>query len=230
MLRARNAALSEWYATAEGYRYRAELDVVLAGGLRRVFGRQALVLQYGDMSLDGIGYASVDHVAHLGPRARDVRADFHALPIESESVALVVVWHAFEFARNRQAVFDEVARVLEPEGCLITVAFRTPRAVPFGLRYVRTSEISDSLLERSLVLDFQRHLGLPSALQEPIEDKPYSERRDAARASVARQGLRLLARPLSKVACLGMRKREMTLIAPKRLATRRAINVPTAAS
>ena len=228
--------LMRWYDTAKGYRFRAELDGVFAGSLRKVFGRYALVLECDDMNMDGVTYASVDRVLRLGLRGRDIRAQFHALPIESDSVALVVALHAFECTNRRLAMFDEVARVLAPEGCLLSVGFNASRFVPSGLQYVRMRHIRDALTARGLVADGEWRIGVPSkglplmrhAFENGADDKDCNDRKKGLDALCA-NFYRVLARPFCRLAVLRMHKHEVTLTPSVQFSLKRAVDgVPTA--
>jgi SAM-dependent methyltransferase len=126
--------LAHWLHTPAG-RYllgweQGELDQAVAD----VFGFHAL--QLGLAELDALRANRMPHRfiaidAHAprpeeGDPARAVallRCDFEALPIDSQSLDLVVMPHTLEFARDAHRALREVERVLRPEGRLVILGF-----------------------------------------------------------------------------------------------------------
>ena len=189
-------SLSQWYDTASGYDLRAQIDAVFAEYLRDIYGRYALTLECADIAdidFDGVAYATVDHTARLGPRGRDIRADFNALPIEAESVSLIVAAHIFEASSSEpratnaaerlaqvHAILDEIDRVLEPDGHVIVIACNTSMSAPAGVRSIRPHIIRDQLLKRGFVVDAETYIGLPSV----FSGCNYSRRQHAHKKQV----------------------------------------------
>ena len=69
-------------------------------------------------------------------RARRIVADPEALPVATESIGLVTLPHALDFAGNPQQTLREAVRVLEPEGRLVLTAFN-----PLGLWWLRQQSV-----------------------------------------------------------------------------------------
>jgi SAM-dependent methyltransferase len=57
------------------------------------------------------------------PCAALLRCDFDALPLDSQSLDLVVLPHALELARDAHLALREVERVLRPEGRVVIIGF-----------------------------------------------------------------------------------------------------------
>ncbi|HWH81580.1 MAG TPA: methyltransferase domain-containing protein [Burkholderiaceae bacterium] len=96
--------------------------------------------------------------AAAAPRPRAVVAlhcDFDALPFDSQSLDLVVLPHALEWARDPHLALREVERVLVPEGRVVVVGFN-PNSL-WGLRQHL------GRWRRKLAPNSARHLFLPSA-------------------------------------------------------------------
>jgi len=68
----------------------------------------------------------------LEPSAAMLRCDFDALPLDSQSLDLVVLPHALELARDAHLALREVERVLRPEGRVVILGFN-PNSL-WGLR------------------------------------------------------------------------------------------------
>jgi SAM-dependent methyltransferase len=83
-----------------------------------------------------------------------LRCDFDALPLDSQSLDLVVLPHALELARDAHQALREVERVLRPEGRVVILGFN-PNSL-WGLRQ-RFGHLRQRLAPRS-----QTPLYLPS--------------------------------------------------------------------
>ena len=70
--------------------------------------------------------ASVENAAvSRGGRVAALACDFDALPFDSQSLDLVVLPHALEFARDPHLTLREVERVLMPEGRVVIIGFNS---------------------------------------------------------------------------------------------------------
>lgn len=88
------------------------------------------------------------------PTAALLRCDFDALPLDSQSMDLIVLPHTLELARDPHEALREVERVLRPEGRVVILGFNP--ASLWGLRQ-RWGHLRQSLSRRS-----ERPLYLPS--------------------------------------------------------------------
>lgn len=121
--------LSAWYAGAGGARPREALDALMRKWLSGACGRCALEISALDGHADWLESAGFAHTFRIGPTGPDALADFSALPVETESLDLVVVCHVIEFADDPHHLLREINRVLAPEGRCIIVTFN-----PLGLQ------------------------------------------------------------------------------------------------
>lgn len=135
--------LARWLQTPAG-RYllgweQRELDQAVSD----VFGFHAL--QLGLAELDGLRANRMPHrfiaLDARAPRPGDddparaialLRCDFEALPIDTQSLDLVVMPHTLELAHDAHLALREVERVLRPEGRLVILGFN-PMSL-WGLR------------------------------------------------------------------------------------------------
>lgn len=120
--------LSEWYAGAGGTRPLKALDALMHEWLSDSCGRFAMEMStltaaHGDW-LENARFA---HVFRVGPAGADAIASFDALPIDTESLELVIVCHVIEFADDPHRLLREIDRVLAPEGRCVILTFN-----PFG--------------------------------------------------------------------------------------------------
>ncbi len=114
--------LHDWFETPLGQylleKERAYLDDVTPD----VFGFHAL--QLGVPEVDLMRASRIAHrlriAAHDHP---DVFAKSHELPIATQSIDMVVLPHALEFAADPHGILREVDRVMMPEGRLVIVGF-----------------------------------------------------------------------------------------------------------
>ncbi len=129
----RLASVAQWWQSVEGGQLRDEESAALEPWLARCFGYHALHLSLQPLEpcamedsqavpppLAGL---RIPHTFQLGPLGADVRARFESLPLEAESVDLVVMQHVLEFASDPHAVLRELDRVLVPEGRVVLLSF-----------------------------------------------------------------------------------------------------------
>lgn len=155
-------AVMEWFDSALG----KELVEVEQGLLERVlptlFGYH--LLQVGVDSRKPMFSASpVPHRILLGPSLelgmdkRSIVASTSDLPVQSESIDVVLLHHALDFADNPHQVLREAARVLRPGGHMVIVGFnpasfwgiarylRRRRQVPWCGHFIRHGRLQDWL-------------------------------------------------------------------------------------
>ncbi len=87
-----------------------------------VFGYNAVQLGLGDF--DFMGKNRIPSHTVIGPEVgTDVCCNFGYLPIQNETIDLVVMPHVLEFSSNPKLVLKETTRVLRPEGHLLMSVF-----------------------------------------------------------------------------------------------------------
>ena len=119
-------SLSEWLVTAHGTAIAAIEIAQVRELLANLFGYH--IVQIGDPSLPSlIDHSRIAHRVRIGCTAElgnvDLCAVPGALPIAPNSVDVVVLPHALEFAINPHEVLREAERVLIGEGHLLIVGF-----------------------------------------------------------------------------------------------------------
>lgn len=118
-------ALRAWYGGAAGQATLAALAPLLERRLAGVFGYHAL--QIGNLApgRDLMAGSRIAHRAVLDPEAccADLRAEPDALPLQGDSVDLVLLLNALELSRHPHQVLREVDRVLVPEGHVLIAGF-----------------------------------------------------------------------------------------------------------
>lgn len=122
---------TEWLASSPGQYVVAREQAYFDEAVADIFGYHAL--QLGLEQLDLLRASRIPLRVHAGPQgAVGLRADFRDLPIDSNSVDLMVLPHTLEFSAHPHQVVREVARVLRPEGHVIISGFN-PMSL-WGLR------------------------------------------------------------------------------------------------
>ena len=127
------APLAEWYGTALGQSILDELEGVLAGRLRDVFGYQGLQVGNPAPERDLLAGAGLHRRLRLDAVGRDhpstdVQADVTALPVATGTMKAVLFFHTLDFCAHPHQALREADRVLTDDGQLLIVGFS-----PFGL-------------------------------------------------------------------------------------------------
>jgi SAM-dependent methyltransferase len=117
-------ALRDWYASPPGEALAADVCRYLETMVPQLFGYHAL--RIGDLGPDRDTLAG-SRIIHrvqmdLVPPSQ-VLAQPRALPIQSDTLDLVVLAHVLEFCADPHAVLREVDRTLVPEGHVIVIGF-----------------------------------------------------------------------------------------------------------
>lgn len=93
--------------------------------------------------------------------ARKIRAKAYSLPLQSDSVDMIIVPHLLEFDTHRFRTMREVERVLKPEGLLVVLNFN-PWSVWVRYQFLWDKKMADSwgghFISRSRILDWLKLL------------------------------------------------------------------------
>lgn len=131
-------ALESWYARVGGAEMLVDLRSELQPILDLAFGYH--VLQYGPTTRHClIEDSPINHhlMASDSPLGRpSLLCHGDELPLESDSVDLLVAFHALEFSAHPHACLREMQRVLRPRGHLVIIGFN-PRSLAGILRALR---------------------------------------------------------------------------------------------
>jgi SAM-dependent methyltransferase len=115
-------AATQWLATPPGEYVLAREQAYFDNAVADIFGYHAL--QLGMEELDLLRGSRIPLRVHVGRGANaGLRADFRDLPIESNSVDLMVLPHTLEFSDHPHQIVREVARALRPEGRVVIAGF-----------------------------------------------------------------------------------------------------------
>lgn len=121
-----STSLHDWFNTALGEyvlgRERAWLDQVTPD----IFGYHAI--QLGSPELDLLRESRIVHRLIVAPAEvngnhPDVKAQFHELPFEAQSIDLCVLPHILEFTQQPHEILREIDRVMRPEGRILIIGF-----------------------------------------------------------------------------------------------------------
>lgn len=111
-----------WLASPPGRYVMAREQDYFDGAVADIFGYHAL--QLGLQQVDLLRASRIPLRVCAGPQAgTGLRADFRDLPVESNSIDLMVLPHTLEVAGHPHQVVREVARVLRPEGHVVLAGF-----------------------------------------------------------------------------------------------------------
>ena len=118
-------ALEDWYLRPQGRSLWGQLDSQLEILLPKIFGYHVLWLGLIPEGADPMAHSRIHHHCHICPghKNANVRSALEALPIQAESVDLVVMIHALELTSDPHQRLREVDRVLVPEGEVLIVHF-----------------------------------------------------------------------------------------------------------
>lgn len=115
-------AATQWLTTPPGQYVLAREQAYFDNAVADIFGYHAL--QLGMEELDLLRSSRIPLRVHVGHGANaGLRADFRDLPIESNSVDLMVLPHTLEFSDHPHQIVREVARALRPEGQVVIAGF-----------------------------------------------------------------------------------------------------------
>lgn len=212
------ASLSDYYATDVGHRLQAALDDLFADCLKDVIGHHAVVLQCAGAETDWLSYSSIGCTVDVGPCGRHIRAGFDELPIDTESVSLVIAYHALDFPVNRNNAVGEIHRILVPEGRLVVISFNPLRRVPEGMAGMDRQTMYGLLATNGFAIRARHYVGAPLSLVT-------SEHNEGARHGAMWRVpdiARFVCRPLCRLTVLHADKK-VTGITPVRPAFKRAM-------
>lgn len=141
-------ALESWYARAGGAEMLVAIGEELQPILDLAFGYH--VLQYGPMARHRLiaGSPINHHLIGSDSAVGEPTLLCHGdeLPLESDSVDMLVAFHALEFSAHPHACLREMQRVLRPRGHLVIIGFN-PRSLAGLVRAARQRR-PDSLWAR----------------------------------------------------------------------------------
>src|SRR5471032_2568837 len=114
--------LQEWFTTPLGQYLLEKEQAYLDDATSDIFGFHAL--QVGLAKFDLLRASRIAHRVRVDATGLpDLYAKSHELPVATQSVDLVVLPHALEFAAQPHEILREVDRVMMPEGRLVIVGF-----------------------------------------------------------------------------------------------------------
>jgi SAM-dependent methyltransferase len=159
--------LFAYYQTPRGKLLR-DLEVEYLGGAIIVSCKQT-VLQIGGLGWENefvdctlyTNYTILD-AKNLGYKdARKIRAKAYHLPLQSDSVDMIILPHLLEFDAFRFQTMREVERVLKPEGTVVILNFN-PWSIWVRYQYLWDKRLADSwrghFIRRARVIDWLKLL------------------------------------------------------------------------
>ncbi len=127
-------SLGQWYATGLGQSIINDLQPGLSVCLKDIFGYQGLLVGNFAPERDMLVSAGLHRRITLDApgRSANIIGDALHLPIATDTMKLVVLWHTLDFCDNPHQVLREADRVLTEDGQLVIIGFN-PLSL-FGLR------------------------------------------------------------------------------------------------
>jgi len=159
--------LFSWYQTPRG----KLLQQLEADYLRRsiTVSCQQIVLQIGGLGWENEfidctlyqNYTVLDAKKLGYEMTKKIQAKAHHLPLQSDSVDMVIMPHLLEFDAHRFQTMREVERVLKPEGLLVILNFN-PWSLWVRYQYLWDKKMADSwsghFISRARILDWLKLL------------------------------------------------------------------------
>ena len=159
--------LFAWYQTPRG-KLLKELE---AGYLQRsiTVSCQQIILQIGGLGWESEfidctlykNYTILDTKGLGWDDARKIRAKAYSLPLQSDSIDMIIIPHLLEFDSHRFQTMREVERVLKPEGLLVVLNFN-PWSLWVRYQFLWDKKMADSwgghFISRSRILDWLKLL------------------------------------------------------------------------
>jgi len=116
------SCLQDWFATPLGQYLLAQEQRYHDEMVADIFGFHAV--QLGMPNVDFLQTNRIPHKFHVGPEpGAEVMAHYEELPLETQTIDLLVLPHVLEFAEHPHQILREVDRVMMPEGRVIITAF-----------------------------------------------------------------------------------------------------------
>jgi SAM-dependent methyltransferase len=115
------SSLAEWFDTPLGEYVLSREREWLDASTPDIFGFHAI--QLGMPVYDLLRESRIAHRVMVDPVQGEVRAQFHELPFDEQSIDLCVLSHVLEFAENPHEILREVDRVMRPEGRILIIGF-----------------------------------------------------------------------------------------------------------
>ncbi|MDQ7089181.1 MAG: methyltransferase domain-containing protein [Methylococcales bacterium] len=169
-------------------------------------------------------FTILDNFAEGTCLATKIQAKAFNLPIQSESIDMIILPHLLEFDAHRFQSMREIERVLKPEGHLIILNFN-PWSIWLRSQYVRDKRLAESwrghFISRSRILDWLKLLNFELKTTTEFEVNSFKTHRN--QFSVNKNTLLATAYAINAV------KRRYTLIplAPARVVAPMRLNVAT---
>ena len=159
--------LFAWYQTPRG-KLLKELE---AGYLQRsiTVSCQQIILQIGGLGWENEfidctlykNYTVLDAKGLGCAEAGKIKAKAYSLPLQSDSIDMIIVPHLLEFDSRRFQTMREIERVLKPEGLLVVLNFN-PWSLWVRYQYLWDKKMADSwgghFISRSRMLDWLKLL------------------------------------------------------------------------
>ncbi len=154
----RGMSLQTWYQMSLGQDLLREEQVQLAKWLPKFFGYHLLQLGL-PLHREWLAASPISHRFSLGEGWLDYEGcsacsqSFCQLPLQADSLDVVLLAHALEYTVNPQAVLEEVYRTLIPGGYLIILAFnpistwglcglfKSKRNAPWSANFITTGSL-----------------------------------------------------------------------------------------
>tara|TARA_B110000858_G_scaffold194350_1_gene248602 strand:+ start:7567 stop:8364 length:798 start_codon:yes stop_codon:yes gene_type:complete len=160
--------VAHWFQSPQGEAvFRAEKEVIHAA-LEKLFGYHILQLGFSEghslIDQSPVGHKIIFSASFRVGSTRAVASN-EELPLSRDSVDVVVIHHALDFAENSHRVLREAARVLRPGGHMLIVGFnpyscwgfwklfKRKKNIPWRGKFISKGRVSDWLKLLDLHID-----------------------------------------------------------------------------
>ena len=136
---------------------------------------QQIILQIGGLGWESDfidctlykNYTVLDAKGQGGDETRKIQARAFCLPVQSDSIDMIILPHLLEFDTHRFQTMREVERVLKPEGLLVVLNFN-PWSLWVRYQYLWDKKMADSwgghFISRSRILDWLKLLNFEATV------------------------------------------------------------------
>lgn len=209
-----------WLSSDAGASFLAAEQRLLDQRLQRCFGVHLMQCSIVD-AVELYAGSPVNHCFKVAPRATELKeraavANFHELPLEDNSIDVVLLHHVVEFCDEPHSLLREITRVVRPEGRILVMVFNPWSVLHLRQLVARRFNVN---AWRCQNIGGQRVADWLRLLNFNIDQTDYcwyAPRLRGSRLASMGRSLHFLLRPFGGASLVSATKRSATLIPVRR--------------